>query len=204
MMELFGLSANSKQVAVPLSAIDQANETWLESTPLDSAAEESTEVEPTRIDRTIVLTDAENTKRMKVDADFLAAIAQARTEDDRLKSYQEQRNAYSQIRQEAVSRNIPADAQGKTLIYGPHFVNGSTIAADGIFRTCSTLIHATHPVSPEDEYLREAQVQCDRIVRYRVLGIDDGQWQLINQPLHWPMTAEDWRQMLLARDRQEI
>lgn len=190
--DLFGVEP-SKEMSIPMGAVDKQIEAYLRSQPTAPAPDSAAlEYAPQRIDREIALTPVEEAERLKIEAQFLAAT-------DKTAGYRAMMTARDALRTTAVLRNIPLDVQGLTLIYGLAHDKCLTIGCDGIHRHCHTLIHGTHATNPEDEYLRELQVTCDRIVRYYVPGLDDGRWQLLNQPLRWPMTPQEWRQLLLAR-----
>ena len=60
------------------------------------------------------------------------------------------------------------------------------------------LIHLTHPVSPEDLYLREHNIHCSTIYRYRTIGLDDSDWLRQNEPRN-RMDAIAYRHLLLER-----
>ena len=88
--------------------------------------------------------------------------------------------------------------EGKTLAYGAHIPGARLVQLDGIPRRCNTLIHLTHPTSPEELFLREAQIECDRIYRYHVPGLDDAAWSHQNELLRWPPDARDLRTIAVA------
>lgn len=192
--ELFGVPQGESEMVIPFTAIDQAIESHLRNlqSVADSGTPESRDCLPERIDREIVLTDADQLNVLQAKADFLNST-------NKQQGYKQMRSSHEAIRTTIVLRNLPLDIQGHTIIYGLSHPQAESIGCDGIPRSCNTLIHGSHALSPEDEYLRERQITCDRIVRYFIPGLDDAQWSLINQPLRWPMTIQEWRLLCLDK-----
>lgn len=88
---------------------------------------------------------------------------------------------------------------GNTYCYGGQLEGATPLETPtGEIIRCDRLIHCTHPVSPEDLYLREANVWCSEIYRYYVPGLDDGEWIAQNEPLQ-AINPESYRELLLAR-----
>ncbi|NER78441.1 MAG: hypothetical protein F6K42_02470 [Leptolyngbya sp. SIO1D8] len=196
--KLFGIPVTGMTIEVPLTAIDKAIQSYLEEK--SSAVAESIlpkPTEPERIDKRLVLSPVEETQKTGIEAEFLANTIGADAEQKQA-AYNNFIEAQRLLRQEVVLRAIRLDAEPDTLVYGLNIPGVSFIRwPDGIHRRCKTLIHGTHPVTPEEEYLRELQVTCDRIIRYYVPGLDDAAWQRLNQPVYWPMNPQDWRELCL-------
>ncbi|MBT9316313.1 hypothetical protein [Leptothoe spongobia] len=91
------------------------------------------------------------------------------------------------------------------LVYGADINGMKTAIADGTHRQCDVLIHATHPVSPEDLWAREQGIKTSEIIHLMVSGIDNtslARWY--DKPASIPMDGKGWRKLLLARVNQTI
>jgi hypothetical protein len=71
---------------------------------------------------------------------------------------------------------------------------------DGRSYFVRSLIHLTHPASPEELWLREHRVTAKSIYRFHVVGLDDAEWDAQNEPRReWGDRV--WRELLLGRSR---
>ncbi|MBD2019323.1 hypothetical protein H6F43_03885 [Leptolyngbya sp. FACHB-36] len=159
---------------------------------------------PERIDRTIDLTQAQQLQLLEIDLQFQSDwIASENREAERAarRSWQQ---AKEMLRRQVITPLITADATGSTLIYGfGHHASSITVldSPDGKRYQVDTLIHASHPVSPEDLYLRELRVEAGRIIRYRIPGLDDAAWMKQNEP-RGPLDPQAWRSLLTLKQGQ--
>ena len=94
---------------------------------------------------------------------------------------------------------VQIDIAPSSLVYGAVVPTVTCLTEpDGRAYAIEVLIHASHPASAEDLYLREKRVECDRILRYHCPSLDDAQWLKQNEPRE-TMDAIGWRKSL--RDR---
>jgi hypothetical protein len=91
------------------------------------------------------------------------------------------------------------DVKGRTLVYGGELPGAEAVGSKPV--ECDTLIHLSHALSADD--LRERGIQAQRILRYRIEGIDGVAWDRQNQPAHWPFDRSDWLRLAQERWEQE-
>lgn len=138
-----------------------------------------------RIDRQLYLSTEDEQAYAQIDADYLedwlAADGNPREADA---IAERRRMQLRNLRLQVVDKFIRYDIQGKTLIYGDRSFPKADylIFPDGAAHAVETLIHYTHPGSPEEEWLRERRITAQRIIRYRVPPLDDAAWIGLNQP----------------------
>lgn len=161
---------------------------------------------PVRVDTALELDSEGNIELLQIEASFLEAWQDANGDQDVLRQAQANRQRLRRkLRLDFLDSIIRRSVVGgDTLIYGLE-VNGAVCLeeADGNTHEVEVLIHATHPASPEDLYLRERQVQCDRILRWRIPGLDDGDWMRQNEPRE-TLDAKAWRRLLSDRAKRAI
>lgn len=108
-----------------------------------------------------------------------------------------------ELRFKLLRDRVALDATPESLIYGPSAANFPCECIpkpDGKARVVTSVIHLSHPTSPEDLYLRHQRIICDRIIRYHIPGLDDPEWIRQNEPRS-QMDARAWRELL--RDRAQ-
>jgi hypothetical protein len=156
---------------------------------------------PVRLDRVIELEPEQQARFAEIQLAYaqdweIAAGNRYQQQLARRKYHQLKQVFRSEVLTPLVDMEISA---GVTLIYGGFFFDAlCQDAPDGRFYTVETLIHFSHPVSSEDLHLRERRVECDRIIRYRILGVDDAEWIRQNEPRR-ALNAEMWRELLVTR-----
>lgn len=190
---------NGNLLTIPLTAIDDALVAALQgTTPLDDTPQpSSTQVEPQRITRTIPLPDAAKLQLLQLKASLIADSAE---EGRRSFAYQDFQEGCRLLRNSIVAEAAKEDCdQPPTLVYGARLEGATAIVPDTRPRQCHTLIHCSNPETPEDLHLRELNIRCDRIIRYRVEELDSAAWSRQNEPLRWPLDAEDFRGLAYAR-----
>lgn len=194
-----GIHFEGGELTVPLSTLDQAiTETLGRTLPLTTGEADSTQVEPERIDRFIRLEPSDRLELLKLRATMLDA-SMGVSQQEKESIYQAFLDSCRLMRDFIVAEAAEQDCQPPTLVYGARLPKATTISPDTRPRQCHTLIHATNPENPEDLHLRELNIQCDRIIRYRVEEMDDAAWERQNQPLRWPLTPLDFRELAYAR-----
>lgn len=119
-------------------------------------------------------------------------------------SHEDYRAQRREIRQKILGKFLPLhiDPTQHNLIYGLNISGCKPAIADGAPRRCDLLIHATHPVSSEDLWLREQGIEAKTITHAIVLGFDEPfmqRWNDLSPSI--PMTAEQWRKLLYARSK---
>ena len=117
-------------------------------------------------------------------------------------SKQEYRTQRSEIRQQVLGTFLPmhVNPAKHNLIYGLSLDGCKRAIADGSPRKCDRLIHATHPVSSEDLWLREQGIEAATIIHAIVVGFDESavqQWNDLSPSI--PLPADRWRNLLQAR-----
>jgi hypothetical protein len=96
-----------------------------------------------------------------------------------------------QFRMRVLEGLIKADTLTGAIVFGDGF-SEALRRPDGLHRYGTVLIHASHPANAEELYLRESQCTVDRIIRYRVPGLDDAEWMRQDEPRE-TMDAIAWR-----------
>ncbi len=182
-------------LSLPLTFIQQCLQTSAQPDP------EPCKRCPTRLDREIELDPKQQAQLLEIQAiyqqDWVAAAGNPyRRRLARRKLHQLKLKLRAEVLTPLVDLEI---TPGVTLVYGGFFLDAlCQHAPDGRSYTVETLIHFTHPVSAEDLFLREHRVQCDRILRYRIPGLDDAEWMRQNEPRQ-TLDAQAWRALLLKR-----
>ena len=157
-----------------------------------------------RDDRAIALTPEQELELAAIHADHAAAFFAAggdralEREAWRIRHWEQQ-----SLRQRAIAPYLRQDASdGFTLVYGdcrPFLADDTGVLVlecpTGRPLTCHTLIHFTHPASPEERAFREWNVTSDRVISYWVEGIDDGARVRLQNPAA-PINALSLRRML--------
>jgi hypothetical protein len=90
---------------------------------------------------------------------------------------------------------------GSVLIYGNlQGWAGAEILPypDGRSRNVHSLIHFSHPASPEELWLREHRVRSTFIYRFHIPGLDDAEWAAQNEARQ-PFSDVVWRRVLGER-----
>jgi hypothetical protein len=105
------------------------------------------------------------------------------------------------LRMDIVRRIATQDVRGRTLVYGGELPGAEAVGSKPV--ECDTLIHLSHALSADDLKERERGIQAQRILRYRIKGIDDVAWERQNQPAHWPLDRSDWVRLAQQRWAQE-
>lgn len=198
-----GIRLDGCSLTVPLSIVDDALVAALQdASPLE---ETSTQVEeqpapPERVTRQIPLVPAEELEFLRYKSQFLEAMVLADGAESRAIAYSEFQDQCRLLRDRIVAEVAKTDCgEPPVLVYGARLSGATAIVPDTRPRQCHTLIHATNPESPEDLYLRELNIRCDLIIRYRVAVLDDAVWARQNEPLRWPMDALALRELAYAR-----
>lgn len=141
---------------------------------------------PERIDRVILLDNSQEIERAQIELNFLEAWDAAKGNPDaQIEAYEQQKRERRELRLRAIAPFVQLDIlPERTLVYGTgEFDFAECIPRyDGMPRQVHTLIHHTHPVLPEELWLREHKVTAERIIRYRIKGLDDAEWDRQNQP----------------------
>ncbi|MDA0673807.1 MAG: hypothetical protein O3C67_08920, partial [Cyanobacteria bacterium] len=197
-----GIRLDGCSLSVPMPLVDDALVNALQNaSPL--LEDESTQVEPAppeRITRQVPLGPSEELEFLGYKSQFLEAMVVADGAESRAIAYQEFQDQCRLLRDRIVAEAAKADCgEPPVLVYGARLPRATAIVPDTRPRQCHTLIHATNPESPEDLYLRELNIRCDRIIRYRVAVLDDAAWARQNEPLRWPLAASDLRELAYAR-----
>lgn len=154
-----------------------------------------------RIDRVIFMTAEHQLELLKIDTEYEMAFSNADGVWERIeKAREEHLAAKRHLRLDILAVFVSIDTSGLTLIYGDRLFDSAVVLdnPDGRARTVDTLIHYTHPVSPEELYLREQRVSAKRIIRYQVPGLDDGDWMRQDEPQS-DLDADAFRKII--RDR---
>lgn len=160
-------------------------------------------IEPRRIDRTVKLSPADEATVWGIQRD-LGIDAGGVTHDDDLRAIVQYRaERLAKLRLSIITPIAQGDVSGITYVYGGELVGALTLAQPtGERLECDTLIHLSHPCSPEDLHLRELGIRARRIYRYHIPGLDDAPWARQGDVLRWPMTALEYRELLLERNQQ--
>jgi len=192
------LEPESHNLRISLDLVDSKIVEALEisPTPLPTPQKFS----PTRTDFTLELDTANQARLAEIELVYLQEWEAANGDLDAQDiAYRDMRTAKKALRSQFLTSLIEAAAGPGTLVYGGWFANATCLERpDGQWRRVETLIHFTHPVSPEDLYLRECRVTCDRIIRYHIPGLDDAEWIRQNEPRQ-RLDAAKWRSLLLQR-----
>lgn len=157
-----------------------------------------------QIDREIPIPKVMAQKLTDIDLEFLTAY-QNSTGVARPSIFKDYCRRRREVRNKIVApyaRQDIASSTGLVITYGkvPGFIPDpkaiiTLTRPDGRAYTCTTLIHYTHPSGAEERYLRECRIQCDRIIRYFVPGLDDPDRARQDEPRE-PLTPLKWKEML--------
>lgn len=161
-----------------------------------------------RIDHNIILTSEQKNYLsglgLRLEMDLTAA-----GDDDRkaLAAYTVYQLAKAKLRDEIITPIAQAiDKQSpKSLIYThtpTPFKRKSDcmVYPDGRSHFVHSLIHFSHPSSPEELWLREHRVNCRYRYRFHIVELDDAQWNAQNEPRQ-EMGDRVWRSVLGDRLR---
>ena len=154
-----------------------------------------------RQDRVIPMPVWAQTLLLKHRRSFVQAVAEAKDDVDAQGKAIAQWQAFRRSLRLRVIRHV---AQGDviandTVVYGGALEGARLLEAPtGETVRALRLIHLTHPVSPEDLYLREHNIHCSSIFRYRCPGLDDGDWHTQNEPRE-RLDAMSYRHLLMER-----
>lgn len=184
----------NNNLVVNLDWIDQRIIEDLESQPQPTEPPAPTQ----RIDRELMIDDDSKQQILLIEAEYLEAYTAAngvyRVCADALNVRSRKLQA---IRDAIVKRYVPFDISGETLIYGPDIFKAQCLAyPDGRSRHLRTLIHFTHPRSAEELMIRESRITAERIVRYRVPGLDDAEWMRQNRTVAIALSAQRLREVI--------
>ena len=158
-------------------------------------------IQTTRRDVEIQLSPDSNLQSLQIDAEFTQdwANAEGDRELERI-ARAKHIKAKAELREQIITPYVLEDClEGDVLLYG-----GDILLAycrsfpDGRAWTVDKLIHFSHPGSPEELYARERRVTAREIIRYRVPGLDDADWERQNEPREM-LDAIGWRELLLNR-----
>lgn len=155
---------------------------------------------PQRITRIVPLDGEARIHFLTNQANYLEAIAQANDDPPaQLAAWQTWQSTCRHLRDTIVSAVAELDCDRQpTLVYGATLNQAQRIFPNGQRRECHTLIHATHAESPEDLWLREYRIDCQRIISYRVPDLDDAAWHRNREPRR-PITSEVFRDTAYSR-----
>lgn len=183
--------------------IDRAIHAYVRSQPKRQSTVAS--VEPRRIDRAVKLGAAEEAKLAAIQRNFGADARGVSQEADSQAVFDYRNEQLARLRLSIITPIAQGDVSGITCVYGGELAGALTLEQPcGEALECDTLIHLSHPCSPEDLHLREMGIRARRIYRYHVPGLDDAAWARQNEPLRWPMTALEYRQLLALRANQQL
>ena len=163
-----------------------------------------------RLNRCLPVPPWANHKLLGYQARFIKLMEEAGDDRDRRRELIDELQS---LRRSVRLRIIRATVQGdiiahQTVVYGANVLQVPLEGAlplsepTGEAMTVKRLIHLTHPTSPEDLYLREKNITCETIYRYRCPGLDDAEWNLQNEP-RVLIDAICYRELLEARWRRE-
>jgi hypothetical protein len=157
--------------------------------------------EPTRIDRTISMDMAQEIQLAQIEVDFLADWETA--QGDRAAenaAFKKRAIAKKMLRSRVLTPLVQMELSPESnLAYGGFFDRATCLDwPDGKARTAHTLIHFSHPSSPEELWLREQRVNCRLILRYQIPGLDDAEWIRQNEPRQ-DLDCSGWRSLLWKR-----
>lgn len=188
-------------LAIDMDAIDRLVENYLKS-PVQPQPPKLPST-PQRIDRVVHLQIPEEVQLLKIQARWQEAIARAQTDDERIAATRRARIERAGLRLSVITPVAQGDVGSITYVYGGQLSGAMPLRqSSGECLECDTLIHLTHPCSPEDLLLREKNIKARRIYRYRVPKLDDAEWEAQEQPLRWPPTAQEYRDLLVLRNLQ--
>lgn len=146
---------------------------------------------PVRIDRVYNLSPADQDEWIQIGLDFGRKYRAAQSTKERAKVIADQEATAKQFRMRVLEGLIKVDMVTGTIVFGDGFPEALR-RPDGLHRYGTVLIHASHPQSAEELYLRESQCTVDRIIRYRVPGLDDAAWMRQDEPREM-MDVIGWR-----------
>jgi hypothetical protein len=188
-------------VTIMPGAIDRMVEAYLSSDRMDTPATPAQRPTPHRRDRRLDFPAWAETRLLQHHRAFIQAMADA--DDDsqaQRRALENWQNARRQMRLNIIHEYAQGDVvHGNTYCYGGDLNGAHQLdTPTGEIIRCDRLIHYTHPVNPEDLWLREASVWCREIYRYHIPGLDDGPWQTQNEPLQ-QLYPDSYRELLVAR-----
>lgn len=155
-----------------------------------------------RQDRVIPLPVWAQTLLLKHKRSFVLAMAEAKDDiDAQGRAIAQWQLFRRKLRLRVIRHLAQADViANDTAVYGGSLDGARSLEAPtGEVIRVERLIHLTHPVSPEDLYLREHNIHCSSIFRYRCPGLDDGDWHTQNEPRD-RLDAIGYRHLLLERN----
>jgi hypothetical protein len=136
---------------------------------------------PIRIDRTYHLSPEDQSEWLQIGMEFGRKYREADGIKERAKVIADQEATAKQFRMRVLEGLIKADTLTGAIVFGDGFPEALR-RPDGLHRFGTVLIHASHPANAEELYLRESQCTVDRIIRYRVPGLDDAAWMRQDEP----------------------
>lgn len=156
--------------------------------------------EPHRHDRRVAFPQWAELRLLQRHRAFLAALAENEDLQTQRRALQDWQAYRRRLRLSIIHDYAQGDVvHGNTYCYGGDLDGATRLdTPTGEAIHCDRLIHYTHPVNPEDLYLREARVWCAEVYRYHIPTLDDGPWAAQNEPRQ-DITPESYRELLLAR-----
>ncbi len=145
------------------------------SPPIETKPSESPHFAPTRIDRRIPLNLEQSAEWTNITLDFAGRYLRSIDPVESHKIAEDRATVARQFRWNVIRSIVEMDKIQGSIVFGGDFPD-SIDFPDGTHRNATVLIHASHPANAEELYLRESQTTCDRIIRYRVPGLDDSDW----------------------------
>lgn len=145
------------------------------SPPSETKPSESSHHAPTRIDRSIPLNMEQSAEWTNITLDFAGRYLRSTNPAEQEKIAEDRATVARQFRWGVIKSIVEMDKIADSIVFGGDFPD-SIDFPDGTHRHATVLIHASHPANAEELYLRESQTTCDRIIRYRVPGLDDADW----------------------------
>ena len=189
-------------VTVGMDHVDQMVERSLTATPLPAPTEPR---DPQRIDRDIPITPDHLRLYNLILEGYSREFASADGSQILLKAAKARREqGIHDLRMSLIRPIAVKDVQGSTCVYGGSLEGATTIGREHRPKECDTLIHLTHPISPDDLLERESRPLAKRIVRYRILGLDDAAWERQNQSASWPLDPDAWDNLIFSRWNQAV
>lgn len=193
------LEPDSFNLRVSLDCIDELIERRLkdQQTAISPPAGNNTE----RVDRTLVMDATQQARLIEIDAVYLEEWQQANGEWELQRlARAKQQQAKIKLRSQVIEQYAAMDVKpGNTLVYGGVLPGAVCLdVPDGQQRSVERLIHFSHPVNGDELWLRECRVQAERVIRYRVPGLDDAQWMMQDEGRSG-LDAAGYREILKQR-----
>lgn len=149
---------------------------------------------PVRLDRAYPLSVEESSEWLQISMEFAYKYRAAQSIEERARAIADQEATTKQFRMRVLEPLIKVDTITGAIVFGDGFPEALR-QPDGLHRYGTVLIHASHPRNAEELYLRESQCTVDRIIRYRVPGLDDAAWMRQDEPREM-MDVIGWRKYL--------